>query len=147
MKATGQPFVAVDIHLQGERKPRRTPHVDEAELRVKEIEVVDKALAPLGTESRPPVTVCETKCLDRFDRAEHANESALDPFALGNLACKFFLADRAAEITVGAPRALGCGLGMVLEAAGKVESQLLEVLELETKPIYEVLQPGCIADR
>src|SRR5262249_12047367 len=75
MQLAGQPVVAVDVDLGGEREPGRHPDVAEAELRIEEVEVKD-ALGPAGeAESRPAVAVAQFDGAAGFLAAEDAHQA------------------------------------------------------------------------
>jgi hypothetical protein len=145
--APGQPLVAVDIHLDGEGEPGLAPHMHETELRIQEVEVVNKAFTPVRAQSRSVLAVDDTEGLDGLDRPEHADEATAYSIAFGDLPRQIVLADPPVEVLVGSTRAFGRELGMALEPTRRVQSQLLEILELDPSQAQEVLQTSRIADR
>jgi hypothetical protein len=66
----GEPVVAVEVDLDGEREPGLEADVEEAEAAVEGVEVEEEALAPRGADDRPPLPVGEAKAAARLDRGE-----------------------------------------------------------------------------
>jgi hypothetical protein len=147
LHAASQPLVAVDVDLHREREPRRSPHVDEAEHGVDQVEVVNQALAPCRLQVR---TICahgQAKRLHRLDGTEDTDQPASNTVLAGDLSRELLLAHESGEIPVRATCVLGYQLRVGLQAAGDVERQLLEFLEPDAHRVHPGLQALGVADR
>src|SRR5262249_61353374 len=82
----GEPGVAVEVDLDGEREPGLQADVEEAELAVEEVEVEEEALAPGGADHRPSMPIGEPEAAARLDRGEHADQTRGDAVAAGGWA-------------------------------------------------------------
>ena len=74
----GQPFVAVDIDLDGERQPGLQPDVDQSELRIEEVVVEDPLLSVTADELGPFGTLHECEGGAGFQGAKDADKSLGD---------------------------------------------------------------------
>ena len=71
----GEPFVAIDIDLDGERQPGLQANVDQAELSIEEVVIKDSLLPESADELRAIGTGYECKGRTGFLSAENTDES------------------------------------------------------------------------
>ena len=119
----GEPLVAVDVDLDGERQPGLEADVDQAELTVEEVVVEDPLLAGPADELRPfrPGHECERRT--GFQGTEDAHESLGDALVSDEVVGPLVLAELAGAIRVGAAGLLRPVLGMRDQAIGVLGCQ------------------------
>jgi hypothetical protein len=110
VELAGEPLVAVDVDLDGERAPGLQADMEEAEVRIEEVEVEEEALPPRGTDRWAAAPVGEAKTAARLDRREDTDEPLGDPVAYGDRPGALVLAYRGFEVLPGPARSLGHGM-------------------------------------
>jgi len=132
VQTPGQPFPAVDAHLNGERKPSLQPDMHQTELAIDVVEVDVKAwsigcsqlellLLPVGANLESP---------GGLDTGQNANEAFLNVIPLCNFASDLFLGGMGRrKIFVRSPLCSGIGLGLLFYPVRELFCQRSEVLE------------------
>ena len=119
----GQPFVAVDVDLDGERQPGLQADVDQAELGIEEV-VVEHPLLSVSTDELGPLGAgheCEGRT--GFQSAEDADESLGDALVADEVVGPLVLAELAGAIDVGAAGLPSPFLGMLDQTVGVLGGQ------------------------
>ena len=114
----GQPFVAVDVDLDGERQPGLQADVDQAELGIEEVVVEDPLLPGSADELGPLGARHECEGRTGFLSAEDADESLGDALVADEVVGPLVLAELAGAIHVGAAGLPRPALGMRDQAVG-----------------------------
>ena len=116
----GQPFVAVDVDLDGERQPGLQADVDQTELGIEEI-VVEDALLSLPTDELGPLgSGDEREGRAGFQSAEDADEPLGNALVADEVLGPLILAELAGAIHVGAAGLLRPVLGVCDQAVGRL---------------------------
>ena len=119
----GQPFVAVDVDLDGERQPGLQADVDQAELGIEEVVVEHPLLSGSTDELGPFGAGHECEGGTGFLGAEDADESLGDALVADEVLGPLVLAELAGAILVGAAGLLRPVLGMLDQAVGVLGRQ------------------------
>ena len=123
----GQPGVAVDVDLDGEREPGRQPDVDQAQVGIEEVEV-EHALLPACVDQAGAVLAGDQL---EAGAAFHAAEDADQPFAdrplSQELVDELVLAVGALEVVVLGAGLLGQALGVIDQGFGLFLGEVHEV--------------------
>ena len=118
-----QPFVAVDIDLDGERQPGLQANVDQSELGIEEV-IVKHALLPGSTdELRSLGAWNEGKGRTGLQGAQDADKSCDDTLLADDALSPLVLAEVTGAIQVGAPGLASPILGVRDKAVGVLRSQ------------------------
>ena len=119
----GQPFVAIDVDLDGERQPGLQADVDQAELGIEEVVIEDPLLPGSADELGPFGARHEREGGTGFLGAEDADESLGDALVADQVVGPLVLAELAGAIEVGAA-GLPCPvLGMLDQTVGVLGCQ------------------------
>ena len=97
----GQPFVAIDVDLDSERQPGLQAHMDQAELRIKEVIIEDSLLPGSADELGPFGARHECEGRTSFLSAEDTNESLGDALIADEVVGPLVLAELPCAIHVG----------------------------------------------
>ena len=125
----GQPVVAVEADLDGEREPGGDANVQEAELAIDEVEVQTQALAAGRNDARPTLAVGQLEALAGLDGRQDAHQTFADGVAPEHGPNAVLLADGAVQVDVGPSCPLGHVLGVLLDPLGLPADESTEVLE------------------
>ncbi len=141
----GQPFVTVDVDLDGEREERLQTDVHESELGIKEV-IVEHALLAFGViQVRAILALGQLDGAAGFLEAKDGNQPFADGMFVEHLADKVFLAAASLEVLV---RDTGCnrrGLGVVDERLGQRLDHRQEVLAADAEDaIDEAVEVGVV---
>jgi hypothetical protein len=144
----GQPVVAVDVDLGGEREPGLHPDVAEAELRIEAVEV-ENTLGPAGEdEPGPPVAVAEFDGASCLLAAEDADEALAETTFADLLLHEVFLAVASLEIDERSTLLGGEVFGVCNEAFGFVLGEGQEIFALDAEGmIDEAVKVGFVGER
>jgi len=143
----GQPFVAVDVDLDRERKPGLDAHVHETELAVDVVEIHAQTTRRTRGQTWFALPVLQLETMAGLNAREDANQSFRDPVALCDLPRPFFLAHRRVEINIRPPRPAGNFLGVIRDAVRTQRREVFEILEQDPTPVEKPLHAFRITDR
>ena len=146
IELVGEPVMAVEVDLDGEREPGLQADVEETELAVQEVEVEEEALPPRRADHRPPLPRGEAKAAARLDRGEDAHQALADAIAAGDLAGALVLPHGGLEVLPGTARLLCDRVGVRPQPLRLSEHEGLELLEEHALVVEEVLHPVRVAE-
>lgn len=133
----GEPFVTIDINLDGERKPCLQPDMHEAEFLVYVVEIQAKAARHAGCKPRLSLPIFEFKTGAGFHDGKYADQSLGNTVTQSNLMCALFFAYTRIDIFEGATGFPGGILRMSLKVLGITRGKMLEILEQDSLSIHK----------
>src|SRR6516165_9327222 len=92
--------MTINANVNSEREPGRQPNVNQAQHRIKEIEVQDALLSPRLDEARTILIALESEAWTALHTAENTDESFADRTFAQDVVNDCFLAVRSLEVLV-----------------------------------------------
>jgi len=142
-----EPFVPVEVDLDGKRHPGRDANMHEAQRRVHEIEVQSQTPGSTGDEVGLVVSVAQGEAFVFFTDGKHAYQSFRDAIALCYLVGKYFLTNIAGEVDIGSVELVGKRNRVLLYFFGAAFDELLGIFEQKSLVCNELFGSRWICER
>ena len=126
---SGQPFMPIEIDLNGERKPCGDPNMHEPKLPIYDVKIETQTFTSHTDKARPSFSIGQFEALTCLHSRKDTYESMGDVILLGDLPGFFLLSNPAVEVDEGSPAFLSHAFGVCLNLFRVFGDKTLEIFE------------------